>query len=198
MSATHRFTSLLSFAVVAVATWALHATPAHAQADDDTTAAPAREIHSCNDDPGFHELDFWLGDWTVKAGTRVVGTNRIVKILNGCAVMENWVASDGSEGKSLFYYDSNQKTWHQVWVTDAAYAPGGLKEKTLVEHLRGGGLRFQGEITRADGGSYLDRTSLIPRSDGTVRQWIQVSTDGGEMWTSVFDAIYERRARGAR
>jgi len=171
------------------------ALPVAAQGDE---APPAKKISSCNDDPGFHEMDFWLGEWTVKLGNRVAGSNRIVKMLKGCAIMENWTAADGSEGKSLFYYDSNDQVWKQVWVTESAYAPGGLKEKTLVERLNGGGLRFQGEITRADGGTYLDRTTLVPNADGTVRQWIQISTDGGEMWTSVFDATYERKPAAGR
>lgn len=181
-------------ALAAMLAFAAAPTPLVAQPGDDP---PARKITSCHDDPAFHEMDFWLGEWTVKAGTRVVGTNRIEKILKGCAVVEHWTAEDGSQGNSLFYYDSNTQAWKQVWVTESAYAPGGLKEKTLVERLNGGGLRFQGEITRPDGEIYLDRTTLTPNFDGTVRQWIQISTDGGEMWTTVFDATYERKA-GAR
>lgn len=168
------------------------AVPPAAQPGD---ATPGKKVHSCHDDPGFHELDFWLGEWTVKAGNRVVGTNRIDKILKGCAIVENWTAEDGSEGKSLFYYDPATRTWKQVWVTESAYAPGGLKEKTLVERMNGGGLRFQGEIARAEGETYLDRTTLTPNLDGTVRQWIQISTDGGGMWTTVFDATYERKGK---
>lgn len=32
------------------------------------------------------------------------GTNRITKILNGCAVSEDWRDADGTRGMSLFYY----------------------------------------------------------------------------------------------
>ena len=162
----------------------------------DAPASPAKKIHSCNDDPGFHKLDFWLGDWNVRIGTRLVGTNQIVKILRGCAIIENWTGTDGSEGKSLFYYDSDHEAWKQVWVTDAAYGPGGLKEKKLVKQFRDGSLMFQGEVVLGNGTSYLDRTTLIPKADGTVRQWIEISTDGGETWTSTFDAIYQRKPKG--
>lgn len=166
-----------------------------APAFGDDTDARVKKVLSCQDERGYHEMDFWLGEWTVRLGTRVVGTNRIQKMLKGCAVMEHWTGADGSEGKSLFYYDGVADVWKQVWVTDAAYAPGGLKEKVLVERLPGGALRFQGEITTANGATYLDRTTLTPNPDGTVRQWIQISTDGGEMWTSTFDATYERKGR---
>jgi hypothetical protein len=165
--------------------------PASSSAQDEP--AQPKKLHSCNDAPGYHEMDFWLGEWDVKLGQRVVGSNRIHKMLKGCAIMEHWTARDGSEGKSLFYYDGDADVWKQVWVTDMAWSPGGLKEKVLVERMPRGGLRFQGEITQPNGEVYMDRTTLTPNPDGTVRQWIQVSTDGGEMWTSTFDATYVRK-----
>jgi len=67
---------------------------------------------------------------------------------------------------------------------------GGVKEKTLVEVLEGGGVRFQGRIPLKGGGSYLDRTTLTPDAEGHVRQVIEVSTDGGSTWRTTFDALY--------
>ena len=89
-----------------------------------------------------------------------MGSDRIEKILDGCAVVENWTAADG-------------------------------KEKTLVAGDDDGGVRFQGEIPVAGGGSYFDRTTLTPLPDGTVHQVIEVSRDG-ETWQAVFDAVYRR------
>jgi len=44
----------------------------------------------------------------------------------------------------------------------------------------------------ADGSGYLDCTTT--RVDGdSVRQLIEVSTDAGGTWRSVFDAAYRRR-----
>src|SRR5215470_19618567 len=74
---------------------------------------------SCSDDPAYHKLDFWLGNWNVfnmQDGSKD-GTNRIEKILNGCALVENWHDVTGGEGKSLFYYQRATKQWKQVWVT---------------------------------------------------------------------------------
>ena len=45
------------------------------------------------------ELDFWVGEWDVQVGGRMAGTNRIEKILDGCAVMEFWTGADGGEGR---------------------------------------------------------------------------------------------------
>ena len=58
-----------------------------------------------------------MGEWGVVAGDERVGTNRIEKILDGCAILEHWRDNGGSEGKSLFYYNHATDTWRQVWVT---------------------------------------------------------------------------------
>lgn len=146
----------------------------------------------CEDEPRFSLLDFWVGEWEVYIGDQRVGEGRIEKILNGCAVMEHWVDARGAEGKSLFFYTPATDTWKQIWVTGAAMVPGGVKEKTLTDELEDGSLRFQGSILLRGGGSYLDRTTLIPLEDGTVRQVIQVSRDGSSWDSPSFDAIYRR------
>ena len=94
--------------------------------------------------------------------------------------------SGGFEGKSLFYYHDLEKTWKQVWVTNAQ----SLKEKRLIAELEGGALRFQGELPQGDGSRVLDRTTLYPLPEGRVRQVIEQSRDGGETWQVGFDAIY--------
>jgi hypothetical protein len=45
----------------------------------------------------------------------------------------------------------------------------------------------------ASGEIYLDRTTLTPLEDGRVRQLIEISTDGGHSWRSIFDGYYSRR-----
>jgi hypothetical protein len=80
-----------------------------------------------------------------------------------------------------------------VWVTERALAPGGLKEKELIDRRPNGALLFQGEIPLAEGGTYLDRTTLTPVGPDEVRQLIEISTDGGSTWRTVFDGRYVRR-----
>lgn len=68
----------------------------------------------------------------------------------------------GGEGKSLFYYDPAADVWNQVWITDRATAPGGLKHKRLTEVFEDGALRFEGTVAPVGGASYGDRTTLRP------------------------------------
>lgn len=162
----------------------LGATPA-------ATQEPAAE--SCGAVPGFSTLDFWVGEWDVLVGEEKVGENTIEKVLDGCAVTERWRAAGGGEGRSLFYYVPATDTWKQVWVTERAAAPGGVKEKTMIERYDDGGVRFRGEIALPDGRTYLDRTTLRPMDGGRVRQHIEVSTDAGQSWRTTFDAVYVAR-----
>jgi hypothetical protein len=152
--------------------------------------AADQEPATCATTAGFQRLDFWLGHWDVYVGDRKVGENHIEKILEGCAVTEHWQGSGGGGGRSLFYYLPASDTWKQVWVTGQATRPGGVKEKTLVEEMAGGGVRFQGEIVLSSGRTYLDRTTLIPQEGGRVKQVVEVSRDGGSTWKTTFDAVY--------
>ena len=145
---------------------------------------------TCADDPVFAVLDFWLGDWEVYVNDTLAGHNHIAKILDGCAVTEDWVSVDGKRGHSLFYYVPVEQSWRQVWVTGRAMFPGGVKEKSLVERTENA-VRFQGEI-RKNSGSYLDRTTLTAMESGEVRQLIEISTDDGSTWKAVFDGRYVR------
>jgi hypothetical protein len=73
--------------------------------------AIAAEAPRCSDDPAFHQLDFWLGRWSVQIGDKEVGTNHIRTILDGCAVRESWTSSEGVQGDG--------KSWQAV--VDARY-----------------------------------------------------------------------------
>jgi hypothetical protein len=158
---------------------------------------PSLSLAPCDSDPAYHLLDFWLGDWVVLADGREVGTNRVEKILAGCAVKELWRGAEGGRGDSLFFVQPGTRRWKQVWVTDEATSPGGLKEKQLVVRLPGGGTRFQGEIPAPDGRVILDRTTLTPSNDGRVHQLIEISRDGGSTWVVTFDAWYVRKGKAA-
>lgn len=187
-----KYVALSIVLVASAACWA----PALAQ--DEAAPAKPRVIKSCYDDPNYGLLDFWLGGWDVRVGTKLVGQNVIEKTLRGCAVIEKWTSREGGDGMSLFWYDAVADTWKQVWITDAAYSQGGLKQKSLVRKRDDGALVFEGEIATPGGGSYLDRTLLIPQRDGTVRQIIEISTDVGNTWVETFDAIYVRTAPAAQ
>jgi hypothetical protein len=141
-------------------------------------------------------LDFWVGEWCVIAvadGSKQ-GDSRIERVLDGCAILENWHGADaGDDGKSLFTFNAGAALWDQVWVTQDTSRPGGLKNKHEVAITSDGGIRFQGNIYVRPGTVVLDRTTLAPLPDGRVRQTIEWSKDGGTIWSVSFDAYYVRK-----
>lgn len=169
-----------------IACWLLILAPLLSVAQDDLPPA-------CNDSDLYHQLDFWVGEWNVYVGDNLVGRNLIEKTLDGCAIFEHWSAIGGGDGKSLFFVDY-EGHWAQIWVSQWAMTPGGVKEKVMVNDPPEGSVRFQGVIRHPDAGAWLDRTTLTPLEDGAVRQLIEISEDNGESWNPTFDAIYRRAA----
>jgi hypothetical protein len=142
----------------------------------------------CVDSADYRLLDFWLGEWNVYLNGHLAGTNRIEKILDGCAVLEHWKDVEGNEGKSLFYRDPATGSWKQVWVTDT----GSMKEKSWKSTAPDGSVLFQGEVAVPGGKRVQDRTTLYP-AGRVVRQVIEHSTDGGKTWRVVFEGDYRRK-----
>ncbi|HKU13622.1 MAG TPA: hypothetical protein VJQ52_04450 [Steroidobacteraceae bacterium] len=64
------------------------------------------------------QFDFWIGNWDVAVGGKTAGVNRIDRILDGCALLENWTGAGGMSGKSLNFYDPSRQQWHQTWIDD--------------------------------------------------------------------------------
>lgn len=149
----------------------------------------------CRQSPRMHALDFWLGQWDVLQGGQLVGTNTIEATLDGCAIFERWRHVRGGQGTSLFYYDRDTQCWKQVWVTDKALAVGGTKVKSEQrEFTADGRIRFQGEYSAPEHKTTItDRTTLTRERDGSIRQLIEISTDGGRTWRTMFDAVYRHR-----
>jgi len=154
-------------------------------------AGQTSDTPGCVDEPVYGMLDFWVGDWDVFVEDKLVGHNRIAKVLDDCAVIEDWKAAGGGTGKSLFFVD-NTGRWKQVWVTQWAMAPGGVKEKLMIGGAPADGVRFQGQLQHPDAGEWLDRTTLTRLEGGDVRQLIEVSQDNGATWQTAFDAVYRR------
>jgi hypothetical protein len=123
----------------------------------------------------------------VQDGKPGTSRNRITKVLDGCAVLEEFDGPPGTPlvGRSYSAYDRTTKQWRQTWVDNTgSYLDfaGGMVDGRMVlarEFRRGEKLlkqRMVFEDIRADSLKWL---------------W-QGSQDGGATWTTAWEIAYRR------
>lgn len=173
-----RVKSLLLLILLSAWPWVL------AAQDAESEAPPAR---TC-EETGYHQFDFWIGDWNVTSDERQAGTNSIHPLHGGCALQENWQGAGpgGISGSSFNIYDRATGRWHQTWVDASGtllQLDGGVVDGSMV---------LSGTRPARDGGTVLHRIRWTPNEDGTVRQLWEASRDGGGRWDVLFDGLYQR------
>lgn len=155
-------------------------------------AAIDRNARPCEHDPKYREFDFWLGEWDVRPASAPPNSppasNVITKIHGGCVVLESWTAP-GQTGQSFNIYDRSRGKWHQTWVDST----GGLHE--YWGQLQDGNMVFSGDLPPLRGQSQRRQTRLTFFTLGPdkVRQFSEVSLDGGKTFQVNYDLIYTRR-----
>ena len=143
----------------------------------------------CQSDPDSHRFDFWIGEWDVTPAntTTVVGHSIVQSVSSGCALLENWTAGNGGDGKSLNAYNRGTRQWQQFWV-----GSGGAVTEYRESSWRGDTLVFLAH-SRGAQGAYLQRLSFSRLDPNTVRQFGEISTDDGKTWTIGYDFRYHRK-----
>ena len=132
------------------------------------------------------QFDFWVGDWSVTEKGQHAGDNRIDKILDGCALLENWTGAGGMSGKSLNFYIPASQQWHQTWIDDR----GGSLE--LDGKFADGHMVLSGSKKDKASKTTLNRITWTALPSGQVRQVWETSNDG-KAWTVAFDGLYTRK-----
>jgi hypothetical protein len=153
-----------------------------------TPAAPPKAVtpaaRPCSE-PAYRQFDFWLGDWEVRGPAgKIAGANRITRILDGCALSEQWTGASGTIGTSLNMYDAGARKWRQTWVDD------GGTVLLLTGDFSGGKMVLQGDSPGDGGKAVRQRITWTPLSGGRVRQFWDSSADGGKTWKTEFDGTY--------
>lgn len=151
----------------------------------------------CEYDPVYRLLDFWLGEWDVYANeNQKIGVSFIRKMVNGCAIQENFEQLDGFVGQNLFYFNNVSGEWKMIWITGSAISLGGVKEKIMTARDDSGTVRFQGTLPDKTAGQLiLDRSTFAPVSKDRVNMTIQQSRDGGDNWITTFSGYYQRKEK---
>jgi len=163
-------------------------------ADSDTTPpqpVPTPRPAPCATDE-HQQFDFWLGRWDVfQAGrTEPSATNIISKLHGGCALFEDYTTIGGYSGMSSSFYDVARATWHQTWIGkdgQPLYLEGGMNNKGQM-------ILSSANWPGHKPGDPIARITWTAGKDGSVRQFFEVSQDGGEKWSTVFDGKYVKQS----
>ena len=135
-----------------------------------------------------HRFDFWIGEWDVKTPAGgLAGTSSVQSVSGGCALLENWTATNGGTGKSLNAYNPVSKQWQQYWA-----GQGGAVTEYRESEWKDGSLSFMARGS-APSAAPMQRLTFTPVNDSTVRQHGESSADGGATWTTTYDFYYHRR-----
>jgi len=142
---------------------------------------------------GYHQLDFWLGDWdtfdTDSHGGPVIARARVDAIAEGCAIHELYEQTDGLIGDSILSFDPVRKQWQQTWVTNH----GSLM--VLWGNFADGALVLEGDAHLRDGKTVRQRITWKTQDKG-VRESAVLSKDGGKTWAPAFDVLFLARKAG--
>lgn len=149
----------------------------------------AASVKSIENYPEAQAFDFWVGEWNVYGlnGAKV-GESSIQKILNNGVILENWSGGSGYAGKSFNHYHIASGRWIQYWVDQASgriYFEGNFDatQNAMIFH----------EKLKTDQEKPDRRLTFFHISKDSVRQYSQLSTDGGEHWNVEYDFMYVRK-----
>jgi hypothetical protein len=145
--------------------------------------------------PEFRQFDFWIGEWEafgVKGAK--AGDSKISVILDSCVILEEWTSANTQQGlvytgKSFNSYNAATKQWQQTWTDNTG---------NTTEFLRGTGsdgkiVYYADKVTGPQGKTFMRRLTFTKLSNDKVRQFGELSNDGGTTWTTEYDLEYRRK-----
>jgi hypothetical protein len=143
-------------------------------------------------EPERAQLDFWIGHWDVypTGKSNLVAHSLIEKLYAGCAIRENWMPLNGGAGGSLSAWNPKTGKWHQTWMDS------GGATVMFDGRMIGDAMTIDGNWANvvAPGKDGVVRMRYRRNPDGSVRQWGEVTQDGGKSWSPSFDLTYKPSA----
>jgi len=145
--------------------------------------------HPCAHQPVYRQFDFWLGEWDVVTtqGQNPAGTSSIQLIIDQCVLLENWTGGGGGTGKSFNHYDTTTKKWIQDWVdsrSNSVHFEGGLEN---------GVMSYFADAVDGQGAHTRRHLQFFKLDADHIRQFSQMSNDGGTTWATEYDLTYIRK-----
>lgn len=134
-------------------------------------------------------FDYWIGNWTVyNTEGDMIGTNKILKMHDGCVIQENWEAANKTNtGTSYNYFDPKDNTWNQLWVSNTGNI---LKLKGNINE--DGNMELRSELTKGKKKMYYNRIVWVKNENGSVTQVWDILDENGNELSKAFEGIYKK------
>lgn len=159
------------------------------------TACSASAQTPCKTNPLYRQFDFWLGEWEAYNLKNVkAGDSKISLLLDSCVILEEWTSVSKFQGvvyagKSFNTYNAITNQWQQTWVDNVGstteYLQGKLKGDTMC--FNSIPFRFSKDTMA------IRKLNFVSLSRDKVRQYGEISKDGGKTWAIEFDLEYRRK-----
>ena len=143
----------------------------------------------CSTDSQSHQLDFWLGQWSIAGpGSSLNATSTVTTTLDGCIVVEAWDGGRGHTGKNWFGYSADDKSWHGMFADNQ-----GRVHVFVDGKVTNGAAEFTGPSHGANGEAFLNRVRIVRVGPDKVEQIWEKSSDDGARWATEFRGEYLRK-----
>ncbi|WP_299115230.1 hypothetical protein [uncultured Winogradskyella sp.] len=145
-----------------------------------------KRANPCKFDVSYRKFDFWVGEWDVYSQGQKIAESSITNTNGDCGILENWRPKSNNGGNSISYYDSADKKWKQNWV-----ANGNVSHYEEPENYEDGDM----QLIAKSNNIWYKMVYTHNKTEDTVRQTLESSTDKGSTWTMSFDGLYKRKQK---
>jgi hypothetical protein len=153
-----------------------------------TYTLAAVDSRACSANPDSRQLDFWLGGWTVTyPGASVPSSSKVYLELDKCLVVESWEGGKSHNGKNMFAYSPDDKSWHGMFADNEG------RVHIFEGKVAAGSAEFLGSSTGPSGQAVLNRIKIVRVTPNTVEQTWEKSSDKGATWNMEFRGEYSRK-----
>jgi tetratricopeptide (TPR) repeat protein len=149
-------------------------------------------VYPCSKEPRNHDFDFWIGDWNCyRTGTQILsGTSHVEAMAGGCAILENYTATQAYTGKSFNFYDTITGKWEQDWIGSGGPSD---RQRYYNGEYKNGNMHFTYETTNTNGAKTKGTFIFYHISQDSVRQYQDVTDNSGKIISVTYDLTYLRK-----
>ncbi|WP_435625697.1 hypothetical protein [Flagellimonas sp.] len=137
-------------------------------------------------------FDFWEGEWDLTwdngDGTKARGINKIIKILDGKVIQENFEDPEsGFKGTSISVYNPAKKQWHQAWADNQ----GGYYD--FIGEIMNNHPIFKTKPVIKENKEIVHRMVFKDIEEGKFTWDWESTNNGGNTWRLLWRIQYHRR-----